>query len=75
MRGRAVDLVLLALSLLCVSLTAEAQPPRRVPILGVLSGGFPPSEAQRRQSPGWQALHELGWVEGQTITVERRYAE
>jgi len=75
MRGRAVDLVLLALSLLCVSLTAEAQPPRRVPILGVLDRGFPPSEAQLRESPFWQAMHELGWVAGQTITVERRSAE
>ena len=77
MRGRTVALVvLLALSLLGVSLTAaEAQPARRVPTLGVLSGGFPPSEAQRRQSPFWQAMHELSWIEGQTITVERRFAE
>ena len=77
MRGRTVDLVVfLALSLLCVSLTAaEAQPARGVPTIGVLSGGFPTSEAQRRQSPFWQAMHELSWVEGQNITVERRYAE
>jgi putative ABC transport system substrate-binding protein len=80
LRGRTVALVvLLALSLLGVSLTAaEAQPPRRVPIIDVLNGGFPPSEAQLRQrpqSPFWQAMHELGWVEGQNITVERRYAE
>src|SRR5215510_10921518 len=77
MQGRTVDLVvLLALSLLCVSLTAaEAQPARRVPTIGVLSGGVPPSEAQRRQSLFWQAMHELGWMEGQNITVERRYAE
>jgi putative ABC transport system substrate-binding protein len=41
----------------------------------VLNEGFPPSEAQRRQSLFWQAMHELGWMEGQNITVERRYAE
>src|SRR5262249_49829558 len=29
----------------------------------------------QQQSPFWQAMHELGWVEGQNITVERRYAE
>jgi putative ABC transport system substrate-binding protein len=77
MRGRIVALVvLLALSLFGVSLSAAAaQPARRVPIIGVLSEGFSPSEAQRRPSLFWQAMHELGWVEGHNITVERRYAE
>src|SRR6266851_1511200 len=77
MRDRTVDLVVhLALSLLCVSITAaDAPPPRRIPTLGVLNRGFPPSEAQVRESPFWQAMHELGWVAGQTITVEQRSAE
>src|SRR5262249_43897138 len=33
------------------------------------------SAAERRQSPFWQAMHALGWVEGQNIIVERRFAE
>jgi putative ABC transport system substrate-binding protein len=77
MRGRIVDLgVLLALSFLCVSWTAaEAQPAKRVPTIGGLSGGVPPSEAQSRQAPCWPARHERSWVEGQHSTVERRDAE
>jgi len=74
MRLSAVGLIL-ALAILAVPLPPLAQPPRRVPIIGVLSEGFPPSGAQRRQSPFWQAMHEFGWVEGQTLTVEERYAE
>src|SRR5262245_17668953 len=74
MRLSALGLILV-LAILAVLLPPLAQPPRRVPTIGWLYRGFPPSEVQLRQSPLWQAVHELGWVEGQNITVERRYAE
>ena len=74
MRLSALGLILV-LAILAVLLPPLAQPPRRVPTIGWLYRGFPPSEVQLRQSPLWQAMHELGWVEGQNITVERRYAE
>jgi len=52
---------------------AQAQQPRKVPRIGVLSPGFPgPSpllDAFR------QGLRELGYVEGQNIAVEYRFAE
>jgi putative ABC transport system substrate-binding protein len=76
MQYRSVGVILLlSLALLQIVRAENAPPPRRVPLLGVLYRGFPPSEVQLRQSPLWQAMHELGWVEGQNITVERRYAE
>src|SRR5262249_18222109 len=60
---------------LCVGLRAtDAQQPVKVPLIGVLGLGSYPSEAQRQQSPFLQALRELGWSEGETIVLERRYA-
>jgi putative ABC transport system substrate-binding protein len=68
-------IVTLTLSLLAAPLTAKAQSLAQVPRIGWLASGFPPSEAARQPSPFWQGLHELGWVEGQNIAVEWRYAE
>lgn len=69
-------IVTLTFSILTAPLAAGAQPRAKVPRIGVLASGFPPSdEAARQQSPFWQGLYELGWVEGQNIAVEWRYAE
>ena len=68
-------LVIVALSLLMVPRATDAQQPVKVPLIGVLGMGFPPSEAVRQQSPFWQKLRELGWQEGHNIAVERRFAE
>jgi putative ABC transport system substrate-binding protein len=46
-----------------------------MPRIGVLSFYDPPSAAEREGSPFWQGMHELGWGEGQNISIERRYAE
>ena len=70
--GFIVTLVLLTL---WAPLAADAQQPVKVPLIGVLGMGFPPSEAVRQQSPFWQKLRELGWQEGHNIAVERRFAE
>ena len=64
----------LALAFLLVTppLAAEAQHAARVPQVGVLRAGSPPDafiEAFR------MALHDLGYVEGQTIAVTLRWAE
>src|SRR5262245_27258151 len=76
MRHSAVGfLVTLALSLFVAPLAATAQPRANVSRIGWLSSSFPPSEDDRQRSPFLQGLRELGWVEGQNIAMERRYAE
>jgi putative ABC transport system substrate-binding protein len=67
-------IVTLTLSLLWAPLTTEAQQ-AKVPRIGWLASGFSPSEANRQRSPFFQALRELGWVEGQNVAIEQRYAE
>jgi putative ABC transport system substrate-binding protein len=47
---------------------------RQGSLIGVLTTGSPPSEAQRRPGPFRQALRELGWIEGKHIAFESRYA-
>jgi len=63
----------LALGLLVAPLAAVAQQPAKMPRIGVLSPGSPgPSpllDAFR------QGLRELGYIEGQNIAIEYRFAE
>ncbi|HEU4341459.1 MAG TPA: ABC transporter substrate-binding protein [Candidatus Binatia bacterium] len=53
---------------------AQAQPPKKVPRIGYLSSTNPASEATRSE-PIRQGLRELGYIEGQNIAIEYRYAE
>jgi putative ABC transport system substrate-binding protein len=57
-----------------VPLTADAQPPGKVPRIGVLSHWSLTTDARHRDAFR-QGLHELGYVEGQTIILEERWAE
>ena len=77
MRGRTAGIVaLLACSLLVALLAAAAQRPgKTVPRIGLLSPGFPPADAERQQRPLLRGLRDLGYVEGQHMTIEERYAE
>jgi putative ABC transport system substrate-binding protein len=68
-------LLTLALGLLVAPLTAEAQPPAKVPRIGWLSLGSPSSGPTPLRDAFRQGLRELGWVEGQTIAFDSRYAE
>ena len=68
----AVALLSLALGLLITPLAAEAQPTGKVHHIGVLLRGSPQSrglEAIR------QGLRDLGYVEGQNLVIEARYAQ
>ena len=60
------------LSALCSS--AEAQQPKKVHRIGYLSGGDPAGESTRSEAIRL-ALRELGYIEGQNIAFEYRYAE
>jgi len=56
------------------SVCARAQQPANVPRIGILSDETP-SLAAKAFEPLARGLRDLGWVEGQNITFERRYAE
>ena len=53
---------------------AHSQQPTRVPRIGVLFPGSPTSFALRTNAL-LQGLHELGYVDGKTITIEWRWAQ
>jgi len=75
MRGHTIDLVtMLALALLVASPPAAAQPHGTLPKVGVLVMGGPPTSPSPRGCIR-QSLHDLGYVEGQTILFEYRYAK
>ncbi len=67
--GLSLSTLLLAL---CVS--AQAQPPKKIPLIGYLSSSDPAS-ASTSSEPIRAALRELGYIEGQNIAFEYRYSE
>jgi ABC-type uncharacterized transport system substrate-binding protein len=64
----------LTLASLVVWAAAEAQQPVRLARIGVLSPGDPPSEASPRFEAFRRELRERGWVEGQNVAMEWRFA-
>ena len=74
MKKAAVLSILSAVVLLAVAVIAEAQQPKKVPRIGYLTASTPVA-----QLPGTEALREglreFGYVEGQNIAIEFRYAE
>ena len=70
-------MVAVAGGLLATPLAAEAQPAARVYRIGYLSPGFPPTVTSPVATLGaFRArLAELGYREGQTVTLEARFAE
>jgi putative ABC transport system substrate-binding protein len=64
-----------AVGILLLPLVVIAQTPTRVPMVGVLSAGFATHPISVRAGEAFeQGLRELGWVPGQTLRVESRYA-
>ena len=66
--------ILVAAVLLAVAVIAEAQQPKKVPRIGYLSSADPATESTRSEAIRL-ALRELGYIEGQNIAIEYRYAE
>jgi len=69
MKKAAVPSILVAVVLLGVAVTAEAQQPGKIPTIGFMRGGSPTDpevEAFR------QGLRDLGYVEGKNINIEFR---
>ena len=74
MKRAAVPSILVVVVLLAVGVIAEAQQPKKVPRIGYLSTSDPASESARSEAIRL-ALRELGYIEGQNIAIEYRYAE
>jgi len=66
--------ILFVVVLLAVAVMAEAQQPKKVHRIGYLSGIDPARESARSEAIRL-ALRELGYIEGQNIAIEYRYAE
>jgi putative tryptophan/tyrosine transport system substrate-binding protein len=72
---RKITVLTLCAMLFALSLPAEAQQPKKVPArIGYLSSNEPATESTRFEAIRL-ALRELGYIEGQNIAFEYRYAE
>jgi ABC-type uncharacterized transport system substrate-binding protein len=61
----------LCVVLFALSSSAGAQQPRKMPLIGYLEYGA----ATDKDEAFFQALRDLGWIEGQNIAIEYRWAE
>jgi putative ABC transport system substrate-binding protein len=64
--------IALAVASMGFGVVAEAQQPAKLPRIGLLTFTAPPPRSS--PTPFEQGLRQLGYVEGQNITIERRYA-
>jgi putative ABC transport system substrate-binding protein len=71
MKRAAVLSILVVVVLLAVGVTADAQQPKKVPRIGYQGAGSPDENEEAFR----QGLRELGYVEGQNIVIEWRFAE
>jgi putative tryptophan/tyrosine transport system substrate-binding protein len=70
--NRRIIIWLLTTLFLTVSSFAAAQQSKKVPRIGLLLNN--PTPEQGRQAIFRQALRDLGWIEGENIVIEYRYA-
>jgi putative tryptophan/tyrosine transport system substrate-binding protein len=74
MKKAAVPSILVAVVLLALGVTVEAQQPKKVRRIGYLSNSNPATESARSEAIRL-GLRELGYIEGQNIAIEYRYSE
>src|SRR5262245_47170213 len=74
MKKAVVSSILVAVVLLALAVTAEAQQPQKIPRIGVLSVTSP-ATIPARLDAFRQGLRELGYVEGKNSDIEYRYAD
>ena len=74
MKKAAVLSILVVALVVVVGNLAAAQQPKKIPRIGYLSPGNPANESARSEGIRL-ALRELGYIEGQSIAFEYRYAE
>ena len=66
--------ILIAVTLLAVAVTADAQQTGKVPRIGFLDNSTASGSAVLLGA-FWQEMSKLGWIEGKNITIEYRFAE
>ena len=71
---KTITVLTLCAMLFALSYSASAQQPKKVPRIGYLAADDPASESTRAEAIRL-ALRERGYVEGQSIAIEYRYAE
>jgi ABC-type uncharacterized transport system substrate-binding protein len=69
-----ITILILCAMLFALCFGAQAQQPKKVPRIGYLSNVDPASESARAETIQ-SALRELGYIQGQNIATEYRYAE
>src|SRR5215467_5571904 len=74
MKKTAAPSILLVVLLLVVARIAEAQQPKKVSRIGYLSNTDAATDSPRAEALRL-ALRELGYIEGQNIAIEYRYAD
>jgi putative ABC transport system substrate-binding protein len=74
MKKAVVPSIFVVVVLLAVAVIAEAQQAKKIPRIGYLSNSDPATESTRSE-PIRLALRERGYIEGQNIAIEYRYAE
>jgi ABC-type uncharacterized transport system substrate-binding protein len=74
MKRAAVPSIVVAVVSLAIAVLAQAQQPKKIPRIGFLSAVSASSISPRTEAFR-QGLRELGYVEGQSIVVEYRWAE
>jgi len=67
-----LGLTVIAFVLVVAGAVAEAQQPKKVPLIGYLSSGTAASESMRSEAIRL-ALREIGYIQGQNIAIEFRY--
>src|SRR5436305_148891 len=75
---RAVGIIVTLTMLLAAPLAVKAQPAGQMPRIGVIASGVPPGQpgvAGRGPDRFRQGLRDLGYIEGQTVILEVRWAE
>jgi putative tryptophan/tyrosine transport system substrate-binding protein len=71
---KTMPLFALCFLLLALCSSAQAQQPKKIPRIGYLSSNDSASESTRAEAIQ-QALRALGYIEGQNIATDYRYAE
>jgi putative ABC transport system substrate-binding protein len=74
MKKAAVPSILVAVLQLAAGVVLEAQQPKKIHRIGYLSG-IDAATHSTRSEPFRQALRERGYIDGQNIAIEYRYAE